>query len=217
MRRRRYLPCVLLLLHAADRVAGTGGLGAFGRGAAARPTTAPEDGAAAGSESGGAAEKPTSQPLSNLWPRQLAELLPEVKLLINPTTTLKLRKRIEWLRTCLTVGADYNTQASARAGVLSRRRTARASLTPASGVGALQDGTWQMRSSWEDNLIGGQISMKGGELQLTKSWIFQIADQSNLAAKLRLKAAVDVRSGRSYARFGFRTEQVRPSAARGAR
>ena len=109
MRRRRYLPCVLLLLHAADRVAGTRG---FGRGAAARPA-APEEGAAASSESG-AAEKPTSQPLSNLWPRQLAELLPEVKLLINPTTTLKLRKRIEWLRTCLTVGADYNTQASAR-------------------------------------------------------------------------------------------------------
>ena len=216
MRRRRYLPCVLLLLHAADRVAGTGGLGAFGRGAAARPTTAPEDGAAAGSESGGAAEKPTSQPLSNLWPRQLAELLPEVKLLINPTTTLKLRKRIEWLRTCLTVGADYNTQARARAP---RRRAAprRAVELSHERFARQQDGTWQMRSSWEDNLIGGQISMKGGELQLTKSWIFQIADQSNLAAKLRLKAAVDVRSGRSYARFGFRTEQVRPSAARGAR
>ena len=44
-----------------------------------------EDGAAAGSESGGARKPPRSR--SNLWPRQLAELLPEVKLLINPTTT----------------------------------------------------------------------------------------------------------------------------------
>ena len=120
------------------------------------------------------------------------------------------------MRTC-PVGADYNTQARARAPAraAASRRAARSSSHER--FARQQDGTWQMRSSWEDNLIGGQISMKGGELQLTKSWIFQIADQSNLAAKLRLKAAVDVRSGRSYARFGFRTEQVRPSAARGAR
>ena len=49
--------------------------------------------------------------LSNFWPHQLAELLPAINLRIDPSTSLKIRKRIQYFRAVLTIGIDYNTQA----------------------------------------------------------------------------------------------------------
>jgi hypothetical protein len=33
-----------------------------------------------------------------------------------------------------------------------------------------QRGVWQFKSSWEDDIIGGKLTLAGKELQLTKSW-----------------------------------------------
>ena len=93
---------------------------------------------------------------------------------------MKIRKNFKWLSTVLSIGADYSTQA----------------------------GTWQMKYSWEDKIIGGKLQMKGTELQLHKNWVFGLGAGTNLAANLRFKAAVDVATGKMSARFGFRTEQT---------
>jgi len=113
------------------------------------------------------------------WAQQLMEILPQVKVRVDPLTSLKIRKNFRWMRTVLSIGADYSTQL----------------------------GTWSMKYSWEDSLIGGKLLLKGSELQLHKSWIFALGGTANLAANLRFKAALDVATGRVSARFGFRTEQ----------
>lgn len=116
-------------------------------------------------------------PHAPAWSRQLMEILPQVKVRVDPTTSLKIRKNFRWMRTVLSIGADYSTQV----------------------------GTWSMKYSWEDSLIGGKLLLKGSELQLHKSWIFGLG--GDLAANLRFRAALDVATGRVSARFGFRTEQ----------
>lgn len=52
--------------------------------------------------------------------------------------------------------------------------------------------------------------MKGRELQLSKSWMLALGDREDLAARLRFKLGIDLYSGRTYCRFGFRTEESAP-------
>ena len=76
-------------------------------------------------------------------------------------------------------------------------------------------GVWQFKSSWEDNIIGGKLSLAGRELQLAKTWRLSV-DKSSLGAQedfvtsVRFRAAVDLSTLRAYARLGFRTERVSP-------
>ena len=67
---------------------------------------------------------------------------PQLKCRLEPTTTLKIRKTFRPLKTIVRLGADFNTQL----------------------------GVWQFKSSWEDAIIGGKLTLAGRELQLTKSW-----------------------------------------------
>jgi len=115
---------------------------------------------------------------------QLSNLpLPGIKFRLNPLTTLKVRKIYTPLpKTVLTLGADYNTQL----------------------------GVWQFRSDWEDKVIGGRLSLKGKELQLTKTWLLSVGAVEDLVTRLRLRASVDLQTGKAFARFGFRTERLNP-------
>lgn len=72
---------------------------------------------------------------------------------------------------------------------------------------------WQLRTIWEDRFIGGRLTIKGRELQLTKSWPVPIGERPDLAARLRFKLGLDLYSGRTYCRFGFRTEEGPTSAS----
>lgn len=67
---------------------------------------------------------------------------PRIQCRVEPTTTLKIRKTFRPLKTIVRFGADFNTQL----------------------------GVWQFKSSWEDAIIGGKITLAGKELQLSKSW-----------------------------------------------
>lgn len=67
---------------------------------------------------------------------------PRIQCRVEPTTTLKIRKTFRPLKTIVRLGADFNTQL----------------------------GVWQFKSSWEDAIIGGKITLAGKELQLSKSW-----------------------------------------------
>jgi hypothetical protein len=67
---------------------------------------------------------------------------PKIQCRVEPTTTLKIRKTFRPLKTIVRFGADFNTQL----------------------------GVWQFKSSWEDAIIGGKLTLAGRELQLTKSW-----------------------------------------------
>lgn len=109
---------------------------------------------------------------------------PKIQCIVEPTTTLKIRKTFRPLKTVVRLGADFNTQL----------------------------GVWQFKSSWEDEIIGGKLTLAGRELQITKSWQltgggFGIED---LVTRLRLRAAVDLKTWKAYARVGFRTERLRP-------
>jgi hypothetical protein len=67
---------------------------------------------------------------------------PRIQCRVEPTTTLKIRKTFRPLKTIVRLGADFNTQL----------------------------GVWQFKSSWEDAIIGGKITLAGKELQISKSW-----------------------------------------------
>jgi hypothetical protein len=111
---------------------------------------------------------------------------PSFQFKIDPSTKLKIRKFLFKDRTKLEIGADFNSQLS----------------------------SWQFRAAWEDKLIGGKIGIKGREVDYTKTWMVGFSDNEMLNARLRLKFAVDMLDGRTYARFGFRTEETQ-SGARG--
>lgn len=114
--------------------------------------------------------------------KSMKDLFPNVRVSMDPTTSLKLRKRIYPLKTVLTLGADYNTQI----------------------------GVWQFRSTWEDSIIGGRISIAGREVMLTKSWLLKVMDQEDVATRLKFRAAINTRDWTAYAKFGFRTERISP-------
>eukprot|EP00611_Tribonema_gayanum_P031783 TRINITY_DN926_c0_g1_i2.p1 TRINITY_DN926_c0_g1~~TRINITY_DN926_c0_g1_i2.p1 ORF type:complete len:264 (+),score=29.83 TRINITY_DN926_c0_g1_i2:174-965(+) len=114
--------------------------------------------------------------------KSVKDLFPHVSLSCEPTTTLKLRKIFTPLKTVVTLGADYNTNI----------------------------GVWQFRSSWEDSIIGGRISVAGRELMLSKSWLIKVMDSEDVATRLKFKAAVNTKDWTAYAKFGLRTERIAP-------
>lgn len=117
------------------------------------------------------------------WIKDNQSSLPRVQVRVEPTTTLKLRKRFRPLfKTVVTLGADFNTQL----------------------------GVWQFKSSWEDSIIGGRLTLQGRELQLLKTWLLSVGAVEDLVTRLRFRAAIDLGTGKAYARFGFRTERLSP-------
>mmetsp|Transcript_27803 Transcript_27803/g.64547 ORF Transcript_27803/g.64547 Transcript_27803/m.64547 type:complete len:369 (-) Transcript_27803:147-1253(-) len=122
--------------------------------------------------------------LSHWWNHNvrggLFQNLPKIQCRVEPTTTLKLRKTFRPLGTIVQLGADYG----------------------------MQTGVWQFKSSWEDALIGGKLTLAGRELQFRKTW--QLTAVQDLVTRLRLRAAVDLQTYKAYCRVGFRTERLAP-------
>ncbi|TFJ81616.1 hypothetical protein NSK_006867 [Nannochloropsis salina CCMP1776] len=114
--------------------------------------------------------------------RPWTDLIPRFRVKVEPLTTLKLRKRFYPFKTVIELGADYNTQI----------------------------GVWQFKSSWEDRIIGGRLTVKGRELQFSKTWLVTLGDQDDIATRLKFRAGIDTGTWRSYARLGFRTERIQP-------
>ena len=116
------------------------------------------------------------------------EKLPGLRLRVEPSTKIKLRKTFYPLgATILKIGADFDAQL----------------------------GIWQFRSSWEDRVIGGALSVVGREIQIKKTWRFnldqeQIGSQEDLMTSVRFRAAVDLATLKAYAKVGFRPERIIP-------
>ncbi len=108
--------------------------------------------------------------------------LPKIQCRVEPNTTLKVRKTFRPLKTVVKLGADFNTQL----------------------------GVWQFKSSWEDDVIGGKITLAGRELQFSKTWLLSVGAVEDLVTRLRMRAAVDLGTMKAYARLGFRTERLSP-------
>ena len=124
-------------------------------------------------------------PVAEWWTANITpniKNLPKLQCRIEPTTTLKIRKTFRPLKTIVQLGADFNTQL----------------------------GVWQFKSSWEDAIIGGKLTLAGRELQLTKSWQLSVGAVEDLVTRLRLRAAVDLSTYKAYVRVGFRTERLAP-------
>jgi len=101
---------------------------------------------------------------------------------VNPAVHIKARKSIDFLQTVFTVGMDYNVQSKIA----------------------------QFKSSWSDKIIGARLSIKGRELQLSKSWNIALGERDDISTKLRFRVAIDTRTGAAYYRCGFRTETIMP-------
>jgi len=115
------------------------------------------------------------------WVRSHQADIPRIQIRLEPQTTLKLRKTFRpFFKTLCIFGADFNTQL----------------------------GVWQFRSSWEDSIIGSRLTLSGRELQLSKAWLLSIGAADDLVTRLRLRAAIDLGTGKAYARFGFRQERL---------
>jgi len=108
--------------------------------------------------------------------------LPKLQCRVEPNTTLKVRKTFRPLKTIIRLGADFNTQL----------------------------GVWQFKSSWEDAMIGGKLTLAGREVQFSKTWLLSVGAVEDLVTRLRLRAAVDLGTMKAYARLGFRTERLSP-------
>lgn len=108
--------------------------------------------------------------------------LPKIQCRVEPNTTLKVRKTFRPLKTIVRLGADFNTQ----------------------------QGVWQFKSSWEDSIIGGSLTLAGRELQFSKTWLLSVGAVEDLVTRLRLRAAVDLGTMKAYARLGFRSERLSP-------
>lgn len=137
---------------------------------------------------GGGSSQPSNQnfnPIQSVrsWISENQSSIPRIQVRVEPNTTLKLRKRFRPLfKTLVTLGADFNTQL----------------------------GVWQFRSSWEDSIIGGRLTLAGRELQMSKTWLLSVGAVEDLVTRLRLRAAIDLGTGKAYARLGFRTERLSP-------
>jgi hypothetical protein len=93
------------------------------------------------------------QSVSDWWTTTITPTIknwPKIQCRVEPTTTLKIRKTFRPLKTIVRFGADFNTQL----------------------------GVWQFKSSWEDAIIGGTLTLAGRELQLTKSWQLSVGTDS---------------------------------------
>jgi hypothetical protein len=125
-------------------------------------------------------------PVTDWWTSNISPNIknwPKIQCRVEPTTTLKIRKTFRPLKlTVVRLGADFNTQL----------------------------GVWQFQSSWEDEIIGGKLTLAGRELQLTKSWQLSVGGVEDLVTRLRFRAAVDLQTWKAYARVGFRTERLSP-------
>eukprot|EP00980_Cylindrotheca_fusiformis_P029407 scaffold23471_cov141-Cylindrotheca_fusiformis.AAC.4 len=110
------------------------------------------------------------------------ESMPKIVCRVEPSTTLKLRKTFRPLKTIVRLGADFNTQL----------------------------GVWQFKSSWEEPIIGGKLTLIGNELHITKSWRLYVGAVEDLVTRLRFRAAINLQTFQAYARVGFRTERLSP-------
>lgn len=101
------------------------------------------------------------QGVQNWWRTSISpklENLPRIVCRVEPTTTLKLRKSFRPLGTIVQMGADFNTQR----------------------------GVWQFKSSWEEPIIGGKLTLIGNELHITKSWRLYVGT-SNISFALQIE------------------------------
>ncbi|KAL3942790.1 MAG: hypothetical protein SGBAC_003066 [Bacillariaceae sp.] len=99
--------------------------------------------------------------VQNWWRTSISpklENLPRIVCRVEPTTTLKLRKSFRPLGTIVQMGADFNTQR----------------------------GVWQFKSSWEEPIIGGKLTLIGNELHITKSWRLYVGT-SNISFALQIE------------------------------
>lgn len=65
-------------------------------------------------------------------------------------------------------------------------------------------------NSWEDEIIGGKLTLAGRELQVSKSWQLSVGAVEDLVTRLRFRAAINLQTFQAYARVGLRTERLTP-------
>uniref|UniRef100_A0A6V2HLQ3 Lipid/polyisoprenoid-binding YceI-like domain-containing protein n=1 Tax=Ditylum brightwellii TaxID=49249 RepID=A0A6V2HLQ3_9STRA len=153
--------------------------------------------------------------------------LPRIKCHIEPNTIVKIRKTFHFTLPSIPTSRGRKelqlqdaSSASSSHVQLKKKKHDKSTLI----VGAnynVQDNTWSFRTSLDNipyfNSIGGKngggrtrLLLIGKELQLCNTWLISLGSMEDFVTRLRFRAAVDVTTLKTYAKFGFRAERLNP-------
>lgn len=106
--------------------------------------------------------------------------LPDIALRMDPVINFKLKQRITYFGTCVTLGMDYLSDLA----------------------------QWRAYCGIEDTFLQGRFSLKGKELSWAKSWLVNLGMGEESTAKFKLRLGLNLNNYQAYARLRFRTEPI---------
>ena len=106
--------------------------------------------------------------------------LPDIALRMDPIINFKLKQRITYFGTCVTLGMDYLSDLA----------------------------QWRAYCGIEDTFLQGRFSLKGKELSWAKSWLVNLGMGEESTAKFKLRLGLNLNNYQAYARLRFRTEPI---------
>lgn len=106
--------------------------------------------------------------------------LPHIALTMDPVINFKLKQRITYFGTCVTLGMDYLSDLA----------------------------QWRAYCGIEDTFLQGRFSLKGKELSWAKSWLVNLGMGEESTAKFKLRLGLNLNNYQAYARLRFRTEPI---------
>ncbi len=105
---------------------------------------------------------------------------PDIALRCDPIINFKLKQRITYFGTCVTLGMDYLSDLA----------------------------QWRAYCGIEDTVLQGRFSLKGKELSWAKSWLVNLGMGEESTAKFKLRLGMNLNDYKAYARLRFRTEPI---------
>ena len=105
---------------------------------------------------------------------------PDIALRCDPIVNFKLKQRIAYFGTCVTLGMDYLSDLA----------------------------QWRAYCGIEDTVLHGRFSLKGKELSWAKSWLVNLGMGEESTAKFKLRLGMNLKDYKAYARLRFRTEPI---------
>ena len=110
------------------------------------------------------------------WPSGL----PDVNLRMDPVINFKMKQRISYFGTCVTLGVDYLSDLA----------------------------QWRAYCGVEDTKLQGRFSLRGSELSWAKSWLVNLGMGEESTAKFKLRLGMNLQTYKAYARLRFRAEPI---------
>jgi hypothetical protein len=105
---------------------------------------------------------------------------PDLALRCDPIINFKLKQKLNYFGTCVTLGVDYLSDLA----------------------------HWRAYCGIEDTILRGRFSLKGSELSWAKSWMVNLGLGEESSAKFKLRLGMNLKNYQAYARLRFRAEPI---------